>query len=251
MSKRSTQRRRRDPSGITSQEGQRPEQRLDAVVSGDRKSTRPDAAAAGEYSTETPVIDSRLRACALSDGVSDSSSDSSSDEELKIFPGLDHKARHELSSEPCRPALSPYQDERSTIKTYFKIYSPSKGGRMLSVYESKPDDFNLSQSWGWKSSTLVVDDDAASGEAPEHADASLKKRSQKKPATTLFSGDQFLAHLEENQETIEVDRINIEEDGAMHSCKMLTAASDGKARAKRTHLVPDGKLRFSVVLGVV
>ncbi|MCJ1428968.1 hypothetical protein MMC29_006881, partial [Sticta canariensis] len=56
------------------------------------------------------------------------------------------------------PTLPPYVDGRPTIKTYFKIYSPSKGGRMLSVYESAPDNFNFSQSWGWKSSTMILDD---------------------------------------------------------------------------------------------
>lgn len=58
------------------------------------------------------------------------------------------------------PTLPTYVDGRPTIKTYFKIYSPSKGGRMLSVYESEPDLFNFSQSWGWKSSTMVLDDGA-------------------------------------------------------------------------------------------
>lgn len=57
-----------------------------------------------------------------------------------------------------KPALPAYVDGRPTIKTYFKIYSPSKGGRMLSVYESAPDRFNFSQSWGWKSSTMILDD---------------------------------------------------------------------------------------------
>ena len=56
------------------------------------------------------------------------------------------------------PTMPPYVDDRPTIKTYFKIYSPSKGGRMLSVYESAPDHFNFSQSWGWKSSTMILDD---------------------------------------------------------------------------------------------
>ncbi|KAI9793155.1 MAG: hypothetical protein M1835_007411 [Candelina submexicana] len=54
--------------------------------------------------------------------------------------------------------LPPYIDGRPAIRTYFKIYSPSKGGRMLSVYESAPDKFNFSQSWGWKSSTMILDD---------------------------------------------------------------------------------------------
>jgi hypothetical protein len=56
------------------------------------------------------------------------------------------------------PTLPQYIDARPTIKTYFKIYSPSKGGRLLSVYESAPDKFDFSQSWGWKSSTLMLDE---------------------------------------------------------------------------------------------
>ena len=55
-------------------------------------------------------------------------------------------------------ALPPYVDGRPTIKTYFKIYTPSKGGRILSEYESAPDKFNFSQSWGWRSSNMVLDD---------------------------------------------------------------------------------------------
>ena len=35
---------------------------------------------------------------------------------------------------------------------------------MLSVYESAPDKFNFSQSWGWKSSTLMLDDGMLSDE---------------------------------------------------------------------------------------
>ena len=59
-------------------------------------------------------------------------------------------------------AIPPYTDARPVIKTYFKIYSPSRAGRMLSVYESAPDKFNFSQSWGWKSSQMVLDDGISS-----------------------------------------------------------------------------------------
>lgn len=38
---------------------------------------------------------------------------------------------------------------------------------MLSVYESAPDRFNFSQSWGWKSSTLMLDDGMLSGDEGE------------------------------------------------------------------------------------
>lgn len=34
----------------------------------------------------------------------------------------------------------------------------------MSVYESAPDKFNFSQSWGWKSSTLMLDDGMLSDE---------------------------------------------------------------------------------------
>ena len=57
------------------------------------------------------------------------------------------------------PALPPYVDRRASIRTYFKIYTPSKGGRVLSVYESTPDDsFPFGQSFGWKSKDLIMDD---------------------------------------------------------------------------------------------
>lgn len=83
---------------------------------------------------------------------SEDSSDSETDNraEAERFAALPSKRRV--------PTLAPYVDARPTIKTYFKIYSPSRGGRMLSVYESAPDKFNFSQSWGWKSSTLMLDE---------------------------------------------------------------------------------------------
>lgn len=34
---------------------------------------------------------------------------------------------------------------------------------MLSIYESAPDRFNFSQSWGWKSSTLMLDEVVLNG----------------------------------------------------------------------------------------
>jgi hypothetical protein len=86
--------------------------------------------------------------------ASDESSDDYTDDE--ISPRYNNPPPLQRSA--SKPALPPYVDARPTIRTYFKIYSPSRGGRMLSVYESAPDRFNFSQSWGWKSSTLMLDD---------------------------------------------------------------------------------------------
>lgn len=87
--------------------------------------------------------------------TADSSGESSPEEEDPSIPRPPPLPRSLSSS---KPALPPYVDARPTIRTYFKIYSPSRGGRMLSVYESAPDRFNFSQSWGWKSSTLMLDE---------------------------------------------------------------------------------------------
>ena len=40
---------------------------------------------------------------------------------------------------------------------------------MLSIYESAPDRFNFSQSWGWKSSTLMLDELTISGTSDDGA----------------------------------------------------------------------------------
>lgn len=87
-------------------------------------------------------------------GCNDSAEDSDSDADIRTE--AEHLAK--LASKRRVPTLPPYVDARPTIKTYFKIYSPSRGGRMLSVYESAPDLFNYAQSWGWKSSTLMLDE---------------------------------------------------------------------------------------------
>lgn len=87
---------------------------------------------------------------------SSANSDASSSEDEQPYPNPVRR-RKTVS------ALPAYVDGRPTIRTYFKIYSPSKGGRMLSIYESAPDRFNFSQSWGWKSSTLMLDEITLTG----------------------------------------------------------------------------------------
>lgn len=90
------------------------------------------------------------------------------DEELDTaYPNPSLMSSAQRKSRLAIPALPPYVDGRPTIKTYFKIYSPSKGGRMLSIYESAPDRFNFSQSWGWKSSTLMLDEITINGSTDE------------------------------------------------------------------------------------
>lgn len=114
----------------------------------------PPSGAEGEGSSDSPFFQD-----ALSDDEFEESD--AEDEPASAYPnpslGAHRKVRSAISTLPS------YVDARPTIKTYFKIYSPSKGGRMLSIYESAPDRFNFSQSWGWKSSTLMLDEGALIG----------------------------------------------------------------------------------------
>lgn len=94
-------------------------------------------------------------------------SDEGDDSDTAAYANPSLGSRSQRKTRSIVPALPPYVDARPTIKTYFKIYSPSKGGRMLSIYESAPDRFNFSQSWGWKSSTLMLDEITISGEGDD------------------------------------------------------------------------------------
>jgi hypothetical protein len=134
-----------------------------------------NAAASSSTSRFAPLPDRRHRKTGQTDVLASASptapstftslsaadSSESSSEDDSSMPRPPPLSRSLSSS---KPALPPYVDGRPTIRTYFKIYSPSRGGRMLSVYESAPDKFNFSQSWGWKSSTLMLDDGMLSDE---------------------------------------------------------------------------------------
>jgi len=164
-----------------------------------------------------------------------STSDSDSDPPPNPYLSSHHHPHHRhkprtsattTTTSSSIPALPSYVDGRPTIKTYFKIYSPSKGGRMLSIYESAPDRFNFSQSWGWKSSTLMLDEIASSSSSRGGGMGMAGV-----PVGGLGAGAGAAG----------------EEDGGLGGL--------GVARAKAKGMVPaasqrtDGKLRFMVVIG--
>ena len=47
---------------------------------------------------------------------------------------------------------TPYRDPRQSIRAYFSISCPSATGASLTKFSSAPDSFNVTQSWGWKTS---------------------------------------------------------------------------------------------------
>lgn len=53
---------------------------------------------------------------------------------------------------PSSAPHSPYRDPRQSIRAYFSISCPSATGSSSTKFSSAPDTFNVTQSWGWKSS---------------------------------------------------------------------------------------------------
>lgn len=65
----------------------------------------------------------------------------------------DHRHTTTTNSKRYAPP-SPYRDPRKTTRVYFSISCASALGTALTRFSSGPDLFTVSQSWGWKSSSL-------------------------------------------------------------------------------------------------
>lgn len=57
------------------------------------------------------------------------------------------------TSPPIIPP-QPYRDPRAQVSAYFAISCASATGSSVTRFTSNPDDFSVSQSWGWRSSSL-------------------------------------------------------------------------------------------------
>ncbi|KAH0838650.1 hypothetical protein J3R83DRAFT_6975 [Lanmaoa asiatica] len=58
---------------------------------------------------------------------------------------------------PIAPA-QPYRDPRQSVSAYFSVSCTSTTGSSITQFTSAPDVFSVSQSWGWKSSSLRLED---------------------------------------------------------------------------------------------
>ncbi|KAK8241104.1 hypothetical protein IWZ00DRAFT_58138 [Phyllosticta capitalensis] len=203
-----------------------------------------DAGLASSNQSRPPSLDEtqeRWQAYNLHRALRANQTDSEDDEEVERFrnPG-DPKAMEGKRAFGAK-VIPPYIDRRPTIKTYFKIYSPSKGGRLLSVYESAPDKFNFSQSWGWKSSTLMLDDAASvagtensgHGRPPPSSSAGFAQVPRPQPDMEAENG------------IAPVDAMDV--DGAEAAAGSSRRSANWKERGVRKK--GDGLLRFMVVIG--
>jgi len=62
------------------------------------------------------------------------------------------------TTSPVNQPTQPYRDPRSAISAYFSISCASATGASVTRFSSGPDTFAISQSWGWKSSTLRTEE---------------------------------------------------------------------------------------------
>ncbi|CUA77499.1 hypothetical protein RSOLAG22IIIB_02514 [Rhizoctonia solani] len=71
-----------------------------------------------------------------------------------------------VTSPPSAPS-APWRDPRRIIRSYFILSCPSLIGSSITRFQSGPDDFKISQSWGWKSSCLWSENDSDDSSAIE------------------------------------------------------------------------------------
>ncbi|PVG01899.1 hypothetical protein CPB86DRAFT_780769 [Serendipita vermifera] len=67
------------------------------------------------------------------------------------------------------PPHQPYRDPRPAISAYFSIACHSASGSSLTRFSSGPDTFAVSQSWGWKSSSLSIGESADEASSTQEA----------------------------------------------------------------------------------
>ncbi|KAH9005925.1 hypothetical protein EDB86DRAFT_3061648 [Lactarius hatsudake] len=60
----------------------------------------------------------------------------------------------------------PYRDPRAQVSAYFAMSCASATGSSVTRFTSNPDDFSISQSWGWRSSSLRTESTDSSSPSP-------------------------------------------------------------------------------------
>ncbi|KAG8865482.1 hypothetical protein FRC20_009780 [Serendipita sp. 405] len=108
------------------------------------------------HRSSTPVAIQRANAYMHSNlSFSPTSNPSSFDNPPPSSPTSPGNGSHHASIAPVPPS-QPYRDPRPAISAFFAITCHSATGSSFTKFSSGPDTFAVSQSWGWKSSSLDV-----------------------------------------------------------------------------------------------
>ncbi|KAI9305654.1 hypothetical protein BJ944DRAFT_264857 [Cunninghamella echinulata] len=88
------------------------------------------------------------------------------------------------SSSPS--SFSCYKDKRKVTKTWFKIFSPSRGPKhALTLFQSSPDDFKVLQSWGWRSTVLCADETNFANKASTSTSSEMQNKNNGTSTATI------------------------------------------------------------------
>lgn len=124
-----------------------------------RRTSAPNANTGVHASTSLPSIGSPLSRSAtpVSPGSAFSSASLPGSPGASLVSANPSSYTIPATSPPVAPP-QPYRDPRSAISAYFTISCASATGASLTQFTSAPDVFSVSQSWGWKSSSLRTEE---------------------------------------------------------------------------------------------
>ncbi|KAF8213775.1 hypothetical protein K438DRAFT_1707658 [Mycena galopus ATCC 62051] len=126
----------------------------------------PPASNARAASPYSPLIRSPTRSTTPVSAVS-SSLPSASTMGASLASLALHAAGYSLHAPT--PPTAPYRDPRPSVSAYFTISCASATGASQTRFASAPDVFSVSQSWGWKSSSLRTEEYIEVGEGADSA----------------------------------------------------------------------------------
>ncbi|OBZ82507.1 putative germ cell-less protein [Choanephora cucurbitarum] len=145
-------------------------------------------------------------------------------------------------------SFSKYIDKRKVVKTWFKIYCPTRGPKhALTLFQSSPDNFSVLQSWGWRSTTLCADEEAHGSQSTDASNNSLAD-SNEEPNSSSTSNDLFATTVVHASNTPN----QLQYLQSMYDLRTLNSTSNTNCQQGHKHNVPAGPtLRFTVVMGHV
>ncbi|KAI8147117.1 hypothetical protein BJV82DRAFT_597845 [Fennellomyces sp. T-0311] len=160
---------------------------------------------------------------------------------------------HQQCPRRCTPELSTfsrYADRRKIVKTWFKIFCPSRGPKhSMTLFQSSPDNFSVLQSWGWRSTTLCADEALSSSHSQrvsgaQHSDDQRSSPPVNESVTTRTTTNT----VQQQQPPPRLTRTS-----SNHVVTNTHHRSENNDSPAATVDVPTGvsTLRFSIVMGHV
>ncbi|KAI8374772.1 hypothetical protein BD560DRAFT_393179 [Blakeslea trispora] len=145
-------------------------------------------------------------------------------------------------------SFSKYVDKRKVVKTWFKIYCPTRGPKhALTLFQSSPDNFSVLQSWGWRSTTLCADEEAYASQATETSIGILVESNENSNSTSTNTDSFVLPPVHTPNVPSQPQYLQ-----SMYDMRTLKSTSNSNSQQGHKFSAATGPtLRFTVVMGHV